>query len=370
MATALIQPATDSASLSGAAPIRAALIAGAAAGVLLSCAIVAPTAALAKPAHYKVTNIQNKQKDYLFPLYIDANGLVTGDVYTTNQDQILGTFQSEKGYFDEVTSCGSADDDIVITTAVDSLDDEVGACGSNNFIRLASNGVFTPFLVNGTQGTITGITAGADILTGTYYVYNGTTEQAHGFLGQIGHFLTIDPPGSVNTYPTAISPGGKVTGMFYNAANVIQAFTLIDGVYNIFSPAGWFEPYPAAINDAGQVAGAFSLGPDQVSYGFAYQAGSAPIILAPAGTNGVGLYGINSVGQITGYNVDSNLVSHGVMWAPWTGSGNLFTFEGPAGSQFITGYAINDNAQIAGLYLNAKSVWTLFSATCVGITCQ
>jgi len=350
---------------------RVAAIPGIFLGLLVSGSLVAPTPSLAKPAHYKVTNIQNKQKNYLLPLSIDINGLVTGQLSPPGgQGSLLGDFQAAKGYFGAAIYCDAQVNDFLTLTAVDSLDDEAGTCGPNNFLRLASNGVSTSFLVNGSEATITGITADTNVLTGNTYSWNGTYLQAHGFLGQIGNFQTIDPPGSMNTYPTAISPRGRVAGYFYNAADVMVGFTLINGVYDVFSVPGGIQPIPAAINDAGHVAGNFVTANSEAIFGFAYQAGSAPIVLTANGWTQSLVGGMNETGQIAGGYIDATDTYgfHAVMWAPWTG--NLVTFDAPAGSNDIRGIAINANAQIAGLYLNAKGAWTLFSATCVGSTCQ
>jgi hypothetical protein len=332
-----------------------------------SAGIAVPAIALAQSASFKVANIQNKQKYYLSPLAIDDNKVVIGVVMTQDETQVLGQFQSEKGSYSEITSCDSTPGDVIYPTAADSADDTAGFCGNNNYLRLGSNGAVTLFQANPNAARITGVTPATNIMTGFYYEYNGTTNQAHGILGTIGHFTTIDPPGSVDTFPTAISPDGKVTGFFDNASGQAVGFTLINGVYDIFSPAGWATTYPAGINNAGQVAGTYTLSGGGPSAGFAYQAGNPPITFFPNGVTEVVIGGINAAGNIAGsYLTDANIWG-GLMWAPW-GYGP-FEFEAPAGASAFFETAINDSSDMAGVYENPKSKGVLFEAICHGRAC-
>jgi len=89
-------------------------------------------------------------------------------------------------------------------------------------------------------GTITGIVTGF-----------------HGFVRAANGTITVfDPPGSQLTFPAAINPAGTIVGFFFTADNSAHGFLRApNGTITMFDPPGSFLAGPTAINPAGTVTG-------------------------------------------------------------------------------------------------------------------
>lgn len=72
----------------------------------------------------------------------------------------------------------------------------------------------------------------------------------HGFLRHSdGSFVEFDPPGSLLTGATGISPEGTVTGTYYDINFVGHGFLRkSDGTFTYFDPSGSAATAPVAIN--------------------------------------------------------------------------------------------------------------------------
>jgi probable HAF family extracellular repeat protein len=69
------------------------------------------------------------------------------------------------------------------------------------------------------------------------------------------------------------------------------------------------------------------------------------------GVNGTAATGINNLGQIVGYYLDSNNVQHGYLYS----NGTYITLDDPLGSHATVATGINDSGQIVGFYLDGSS---------------
>ena len=69
---------------------------------------------------------------------------------------------------------------------------------------------------------------------------------------------------------------------------------------------------------------------------------------ASTGTAGTG---INNLGQIVGYYLDSNNFQHGYLYS----NGTYLTLDDPLGSHGTVATGINDSGQIVGFYLDGSS---------------
>jgi probable HAF family extracellular repeat protein len=69
------------------------------------------------------------------------------------------------------------------------------------------------------------------------------------------------------------------------------------------------------------------------------------------GVNGTAATGINNLGQIVGYYLDSNNFQHGYLYS----NGTYVTLDDPLGSHGTVATGINDSGQIVGFYLDGSS---------------
>ena len=267
----------------------------------------------------------------------------------------------------------------------------------HGFIR-SPDGKFTTFEVRGadtTKGSYNGTIPNAinDLgwITGVYFDASGT---GHGFLlGPEGQFTAFDVPGAVGySNPLAINLEGAVVGTYLDSNSVFRAFLRSpDGKFTTFlgpdgcntSPAaGCFGTAAFNINIFGTIAAAYEDNSGNfVNVGLVRSPeGHVTPFEAPGA--GAGSYqgtgcpgcalGLNQWGAIAGTYTDANNVFHGFLRGP---EGGFTTFEAPGagtGSNQGTGcfsdcsVSLNDLGTIAGIYIDANSIYHGFLRTIEG----
>jgi hypothetical protein len=113
------------------------------------------------------------------------------------------------------------------------------------------DGTITTFDASDSGTSPTAITPGGEI-TGE--------AGGHGFLRRRdGSIVTFDPPNSVSTQPTAINPEGQITGIYLDASFAYHGF-LRDkhGTITTFDVPNATETYPVGMNPRGDITGWYS----------------------------------------------------------------------------------------------------------------
>jgi YVTN family beta-propeller protein len=126
------------------------------------------------------------------------------------------------------------------------------ASGSGSFLWTA--GTITP--LNCTCGTTTLTSINNSGMIAGYYV-NGTGT--HGLEYSSGKFVTLDYPGTADTYFTSINDTGTLAGWFYDYSNsVYRGFKYAAGQYSAIKipPAPYNSVVYLAVNNSGQTVGA------------------------------------------------------------------------------------------------------------------
>jgi hypothetical protein len=196
-----------------------------------------------------------------------------------------------------------------------------------------------------TQGTRVGGLNALGVVTGSYRDANGRDVpyiwDAH------GGFITISLPNVLGGNGQAINLWGMVVGNFSNLTDDQSVFLhehgyirAANGALTLFDPPGSTNteiPSPAAINDLGAVTGDYWVCSADLSsctvHGFIRTPKGEYIRIdvpgaGPDGYSGQGTYpqGINDLGEVSGYYVDTNTIFHGFVRSA---AGAIVTFDVP-----------------------------------------
>jgi hypothetical protein len=260
----------------------------------------------------------------------------------------------------------------------------------HGFLR-SPEGEFTTFDSPGADtkagdfnGTLPNAINDAGAITGAYYDANSV---GHGFLRTPeGRFVTFDPSGSQFTNPVAINLEGAVVGYYLNQNGVYNAFLRRpDGTFATWNGPAGCDTSPATgcfgsaafnINAVGTAVGGsqdnsgnfvddglIRIPDGALQYYNVPDAGTG----LDQGTNCPGCsVGLNLLGAIAGYYIDTNYVVHVYLRSP-TGGFTTFLPLG-AGPQGVNCYAdcpigLNDWGGITGIYLDANNVYHGFLRT-------
>ena len=172
----------------------------------------------------------------------------------------------------------------------------------------------------------------------------------HGFVrDRNGNTSAFDPPGSLETIPTAINDSGQVVGRFMNSESPGHGFLRnSDGTFDDFDLPGSFFTNPNAINNSGEVVGyaVFNIDSNIISRGFVRdRKGKIIVFDAPGAFSNTGATGIDPSGNIVGY-VDS-LNFGGPHAFVRNKSGSFVVFDAPDSSS-TTARGINASGRIVG----------------------
>jgi hypothetical protein len=205
--------------------------------------------------------------------------------------------------------------------------------------------------------------------------FTDTNIVPHGFLRTPdGHITSFDAPGAglgsglnQGTVAYSVNDGGVIAGQFQDASYVFHGFVRYpDGAFATFdAPGAGTEAdqgtFGEGINPAGDING-YYIDTNNVSHGLLRTPGGtitsfdAPDAGTEANANQgtfTGDKGINPRGQIEGWYIDQNNVSHGFLRAT---DGTFTTIDAP-GAQFTQAFGINPAGAITGPYLDASNVF-------------
>jgi probable HAF family extracellular repeat protein len=235
-----------------------------------------------------------------------------------------------------------------INKAGDVVGSYVDAAGGHGF--LLKGGVYTTIDFPGSQfsyaqgindkGKIVGLAEPIG------YLYDVKTQT----------FTTVQYPGAAYTYPLAINNAGTIAGYFFGTDQVYSGFELVDLTYTKIVPPGATGTFVNGISAAGKLVGFADIYNNYENFSFRREIyrqikilhTTAPFVYGvnPAGTALVGSYepfsgltgfiyekktfqalsfpgsittiafGINATGDVVGYFIDGNIVTHGFLWTP------------------------------------------------------
>jgi hypothetical protein len=190
---------------------------------------------------------------------------------------------------------------------------------------------------------------------------------------QDAQFVTFDVPASQGngTIPIALNSGGTVTGWYFDANHVGHGFLrYADGTITPFdAPGAGTNPntfggtFPSGINLQGSVAG-YINDENGVSHGFVrtsdgnftgFDAPGADV--NPADQRGTLVTGINDLGAISGFYVDTAGVAHGFRLKP---NGNFTSFQVPGAAGTIADGPLNLEGSIVGFDQDFNSQFHAF----------
>ena len=215
---------------------------------------------------------------------------------------------------------------------------------------------------NNTGGSITG-----------YYVTGANVY--HGFLRiPDGTVTSFDSPGAGSirgsgqgTAPQSINSKGEIAGQYQDENYLYHGFLrTVDGTFTtIDAPAAGTEAnlgtFGEDINDKGLIAG-FYVDTQSVYHGFVRAVdGSIVTFDAPGAGSGAGQgtfvtfeEGLNRKGEIIGWYIDGNGMSHGYLRSP--DGGTFTTIDGPGALATLLG-GINPAGVITGYFADSAGVY-------------
>ena len=150
----------------------------------------------------------------------------------------------------------------------------------------------------------------------------------HGYLLTAAGFTTIDAPGAVSTHAWQINPAGEIVGNFQGADGVFHVFLLSRGAFTSIDvpSAVATAPFPlvvlGGINALGDIVSSYcdhnpcALTSAGHVHGFLRTSSSGEFTSIDfPDAIGTIASGINPRGDIVGLYVDTNLKTHGFLWA-------------------------------------------------------
>jgi hypothetical protein len=187
-----------------------------------------------------------------------------------------------------------------------------------------------------------------------------------------GSFVTVDPPGSLWTTPTGITPDGTITGFYCNTAACAQHFGSAFGHGFLRTPGGGFTTLDVpgssttnitSIAPSGEIAGVYCDTACSRYHGFVRASnGTITTFDAPGSASSLfsSIYtlgpppSINPGGAIAGTCFDASGNEHGFLRAK---NGAWTTIDVP-GAGFTTGLAINPSGAIVGDFCGQIACYT------------
>jgi hypothetical protein len=181
------------------------------------------------------------------------------------------------------------------------------------------------------QGTFVTLESSLNVQGEIIGWYFDAKSAAHGYLRKSnGTFIEFDPPSSANTYPGAINSEGLIVGGAADSGGVLHGFVRsVNGAITTFDVPGAgstlnkFEGTLALGVSSFGLSTGYWVDSNSISHGFirhpngrifkfdAPGAGAAPGTL-----QGTVPQGMNFWGEIVGYLIDTNNVSHGFIRIP------------------------------------------------------
>ncbi|HEU5115385.1 MAG TPA: PEP-CTERM sorting domain-containing protein [Isosphaeraceae bacterium] len=218
--------------------------------------------------------------------------------------------------------------------------------------------------LGGNYGGAHGINSFGQVV-GSAQTSNGT-EQAFIYNPTTGTTSSLGTFGGKNSDARAINDAGKIVGSAQTASGNWNAFTATANgqLQNLGTLAGGSNSWAFTVNSKGTVVGASDTSAGAATHAVYWQNGQ----IHDLGTLGTASYatGINSSGEIVGWNTDSNGNYSAFLW-DGTKMVDLNTYN-PAGSPFTSlsgATGINDAGQIVGwgVYSNGSQHSFLLTPT-------
>jgi YVTN family beta-propeller protein/probable HAF family extracellular repeat protein len=211
-----------------------------------------------------------------------------------------------------------------------------------------SSGVFKNIDVAGaTETAAWGINDAGDVV-GRYF--DPAANRDHGFLLRNGTYTTIDPPGTTETFALGINNLGQIVGYYHDSTGHQHGFLLSNGIYTTVDFPGEIASEVIKINDVGTMVGNY-IDSASNNHGFRLQNGAFTSIDVP-GASFTEVYGINNGGQIAGGYSIGNTPEVGFELT----NGVVQTVTLPAATNGLVVEDINDQAQLVGVYTDAKGI--------------
>jgi len=135
----------------------------------------------------------------------------------------------------------------------------------------------------------------------------------HGFVrDQAGNYTSFDAPGAIITTPRSINASGIITGEFRDGSNRFHGFIRYsNGVIEVFDPSdvstsSFRGTFPNSINAAGEIVGGYNAS-DDAEYGFLLERNGFLRKISPPCALNSSAAAINNAGEIAGnYLVSKN----------------------------------------------------------------
>ncbi|MCC6860115.1 MAG: hypothetical protein IT158_16230 [Bryobacterales bacterium] len=165
-------------------------------------------------------------------------------------------------------------------------------------------------------------------------------------------FTSIDPPGSVLTFPVGINNNGLISIQYSDSNGILYSVILEDGVYTSVDVPGALGTLVSAPNMQGQVALGYYSSTDFRIHSAVYSHGGYTYQPDAPGFDYTSPSAINARGDISGMTWNGPTPS-GYIW-----DGEAYTiFEHPASTGHYTmPCGINNQGQVVGQYYTADGV--------------
>jgi hypothetical protein len=208
-------------------------------------------------------------------------------------------------------------------------------------------------------GTVGLAVATGVALDGTIVGYYAKSDgYGHGFIRDpAGNFQDVDIPGSLGTAVRAMNDKGVATGTYGDGSgNSFGFLRRPDGSIVTFAPPGATIIVTKAINDRGQIAGYFS---GAGSPGFLRERNGTITVFSVPGAAITIVNSLNDAGEIAGYYQvhEGDTDYHGFLRAP---DGTITTFDvsgpGVATAKSTTPLGMNYLGEITGYFIDTSNV--------------
>jgi len=170
-----------------------------------------------------------------------------------------------------------------------------------------------------------------------------------------GTITTIDVPGSISTFVTAVDSKGLVVGWYETTPTSIFGFLRYpNGTFvTLNAIQGSSSTIPVAMNDSGEIAGDVGFAPE-VTRGFlSWPSESLKMFKVPDGGSWVGVAALNSSGVMAGTYPDALNPTRRRGFLR-DNAGHFTSFDAIDGDRGTNPAAINASGQVTGSYVNAN----------------
>ncbi|HTS38823.1 MAG TPA: hypothetical protein VMH04_24325 [Candidatus Solibacter sp.] len=181
-----------------------------------------------------------------------------------------------------------------------------------------------------------------------------TVVSANRSITGLYRFTSLDPPGSVGTFPIGINNDGLMTGQYIDADGVVHSFTWKHGKYKLIDVPGAPDTLASTPNSQGQVALTY-VDSNFYLHQALYSNGQYTYLPDAPGWLNIAPAGINDRGHISGavWNDPTFTIVHGYVW---DGSNFAIYDEPNSDIPYTTPFGINNQEQIVGQYNTSDGV--------------